>query len=115
MLSFVFGHFLCLALCLLDVFLGAGLFSCLIWRLVFCFSDAFLVQVSVPVCRNTLTIINSCTALDGCGKVPANFFLSGAPMEVTTVDGRNPAPPKKLWHDDSSVNTNQQWLPMVAR
>ncbi|CAJ1338384.1 unnamed protein product [Effrenium voratum] len=37
----------------------------------------FIKEVSVPVCRNTLTIINSCTALDGCGKVPANFFLSG--------------------------------------
>ena len=25
-----------------------------------------------------------------------------------TVDGRNPAPPKKTWNDDSTVNTNKQ-------
>ena len=30
---------------------------------------------------------------------------------VQTVDGRNPAPPKKPWNDDSNVNTNEQWLP----
>ena len=30
-----------------------------------------------------------------------------------TVDGRNPAPPKKPWDDDSSVNTNKHWFPMV--
>ena len=24
-----------------------------------------------------------------------------------TVDGQNPAPPKKPWNDDSSVNTNK--------
>ena len=42
-------------------------------------------------------------------------------MEVsprTTVDGRNPAPPNKPWHDDSPVNTNQQrfqpWFPRGA-
>ena len=32
-----------------------------------------------------------------------------------TVDGRNPAPPKKPWNDDSPVNTNNQWFPMVAK
>ena len=31
------------------------------------------------------------------------------------VDGRNPAPPKKPWNDDSLVNTNQQWFPMVSK
>ena len=32
-----------------------------------------------------------------------------------TVDGRNPAPPKTPWNDDSLVNTNKQWLPMVSK
>ena len=32
-----------------------------------------------------------------------------------TVDGRNFAPPKKPWNDDSPVNTNKQWLPMVSK
>ena len=30
-----------------------------------------------------------------------------------TVDGRNPAPPKKPWNDDSPVNTNKQRFPLV--
>ena len=30
------------------------------------------------------------------------------------MDGRNPAPPKKPWHDDSPVNTNKQRFPMVS-
>ena len=34
---------------------------------------------------------------------------------VHTVDGRNPTPPKKPWNDDSPVNTNKQWLPMVSK
>ena len=29
-----------------------------------------------------------------------------------SVDGRNPAPPKKPWNVDSPVNTNQPWFPM---
>ena len=33
----------------------------------------------------------------------------------STVDGRNPAPPKKPWNDDSPVNTNKQWFPMVSK
>ena len=32
-----------------------------------------------------------------------------------TVDGRNPAPPKKPRNDDSLVNTNKQWLSMVSK
>ena len=31
-----------------------------------------------------------------------------------TVDGRNPAPPKKPWNRDSPVNTNKQLFPMVS-
>ena len=35
----------------------------------------------------------------------------GAPHILEpTVDGRNPAPPKKPWKDDSPVNTNKQWF-----
>ena len=32
-----------------------------------------------------------------------------------TVDGQNPAPPKKPWNDDSSVNTHKQWFLMVSK
>ena len=32
-----------------------------------------------------------------------------------TVDGRNPAPPKKRWNDDSPVNINKQWICMVSK
>ena len=32
-----------------------------------------------------------------------------------TVDGQNPAPPKKCWNDDSPQNTNEQGFPMVAK
>ena len=31
------------------------------------------------------------------------------------MEGRNPAPPKKPWNDDSPVNTNNQWFPMVSK
>ena len=31
-----------------------------------------------------------------------------------TVDGRNPAPPKKPWNDNSPVNTNKQWVSLVS-
>ena len=31
-----------------------------------------------------------------------------------TVDGRNPAPPKKPWNVDSPGNTNKQWFLMVS-
>ena len=40
--------------------------------------------------------------------------LSGN-AQLATVDGRNPAPPKKPWNDDSLVNDNQQWFPMVLK
>ena len=32
-----------------------------------------------------------------------------------TVDGPNPAPPKKPCNYDSPVNTNKQWYPMVSK
>ena len=31
------------------------------------------------------------------------------------MNGRNPAPPKKPWNDDSPVNTNKQWFRMVSK
>ena len=34
---------------------------------------------------------------------------------LTTVDGRNPAPLKKPQNDESPVNTNEQWFPMVSK
>ena len=30
-------------------------------------------------------------------------------LKFTTVDGRNPAPPKKPWNDDSLVHTNKRY------
>ena len=36
------------------------------------------------------------------------------PKKSHTVDGRNPAPPKNPWIDDSPVNTNK-WFPMVSK
>ena len=30
-----------------------------------------------------------------------------------TVDGQNPAPPKKPWDNDCPVHTNKQWFPMA--
>ena len=32
-----------------------------------------------------------------------------------TVDGRNPAPPKKSWNDDSLVHTNKKLFPLVSK
>ena len=29
--------------------------------------------------------------------------------------GRNPAPPKNPWNDDSPVNPNKQWLPIISK
>ena len=37
-----------------------------------------------------------------------------ASVHFHTVDGRNPAPPKKPGNDYSLVNTNKQWLPMAS-
>ena len=34
---------------------------------------------------------------------------------VHTVDGRNPAPPKKPWNDDSPVNTHKHWFFVVSK
>ena len=31
------------------------------------------------------------------------------------MDGQDPAPPKKPWNDDSAVNTNTCWFPMVLK
>ena len=31
-----------------------------------------------------------------------------------TVDGRDPAPPKTFWNDDSLVNISKQWFSMVS-
>ena len=39
-----------------------------------------------------------------------HFEGSNLARETHTVDGRNPAPPKKPWNDDSHVNTNKPWF-----
>ena len=31
------------------------------------------------------------------------------------MDGRNPAPPKKFWNDDSPVNANEPWFATVSK
>ena len=43
--------------------------------------------------------------------IPTSSGRRGGP----TVDGRNPAPPKKPWNADSPVSTNQPWFPMVSK
>ena len=35
--------------------------------------------------------------------------------KVLVLRRRNPAPRKKPWNDDSPVNTNKQWFPMVSK
>ena len=63
--------------------------------------------------------------------IPPRVLMSRMPVELLvvsschqiallvalclTVDGRNPAPPKNPWNDDSSVNTNKQWLPLLSK
>ena len=42
-------------------------------------------------------------------------LLKTDPPPKPTVDGRNPAPPQRAWKDDSPVNTNKEWLPMVSK
>ena len=37
------------------------------------------------------------------------------PVAIPPVDGRNPAPPQRPWKDDSPVNTNKEWLPMISK
>ena len=34
---------------------------------------------------------------------------------IHTMHGRNPAPPKKPWNDDSPVNASKPWFPMVSK
>ena len=36
------------------------------------------------------------------------------PGDVLWMDEIHSAPPKKPWNDDSPVNTNRQWFPMVS-
>ena len=43
------------------------------------------------------------------------FIFAFGPMLRNTVDGRNPAPPKRPWNDGSAVNTNKQRFPMVSK
>ena len=42
-----------------------------------------------------------------CPSDPSTFEKKPHPSD--TVDGRNPAPPKKPWKDDSLVNTNKRY------
>ena len=42
-------------------------------------------------------------------------MFTGVIASLPTVDGQNPALPKKPWKDDSLVNTNKQWFPMDSK
>ena len=50
-------------------------------------------------------------ALPACGG-QKGFWGEDLWASGHTVDGRNPAPPKKQWNDAFPVNTNKQWCPM---
>ena len=43
------------------------------------------------------------------------WFQRGPITTRHTVNGRNPAPPKKPWNEYSPVNTNKQWLAMDSQ
>ena len=45
-------------------------------------------------------------------RVPAN---PNHQLRVIYLDGRNPAPLKKTRNEDSPVNTNVQWFPMISK
>ena len=38
-----------------------------------------------------------------------NIYIYIYNLPVTTVEGRNPAPPKKPWNDDSPVTINKRY------
>ena len=38
------------------------------------------------------------------------MIVPAAKSKILTVDGRNPAPPKKPWNDGSPVNPNKPWF-----
>ena len=44
-----------------------------------------------------------------------NGFVSKLGEPNHTVDGRNPAPPKKAWIGDSPVNAHKHWFPLVSK
>ena len=85
-----------------------------------------ILYMSVCVCVCLLSpafLVFGGTLLIGCfaAKGTLNMLSSGAliaKIEFThTVDGCEIyfAPPKKSWKDDSSVNANKQWFPMVSK
>ena len=59
-------------------------------------------------------------AFVGFGQVPPSRSSSSLCKKSGrhTVDGQNPAPPKRPWHDDSPVNINiinKQWFPISPK
>ena len=44
-----------------------------------------------------------------CQRMKLSSYFSWG-LTIHTVDGRNPAPPKKPWNDDSPANTNTPWV-----
>ena len=45
---------------------------------------------------------------------PGEHQIGWQPIWSHIVDGQNPAPPKNPWNEDSPVNTNEQWFPMLS-
>ena len=58
---------------------------------------------------------SGCAGFGLCFHSPRGHFGYIFLSHSHTVDGRNPAPPKKPWNHDSPVHTNKQWLPMFFR
>ena len=48
------------------------------------------------------------------GSTQLNLLIPSFPLQAT-VDGQNPAPPKKPRENDCPVNTNKQWFPVVSK
>ena len=51
------------------------------------------------------------TRIDVCSHA-LRVWLGSQKKGNATVDGRNPAPPKKPRNDDPPVNANKHWFPM---
>ena len=66
-------------------------------------------HVKVRLC-GVVGALQLCIRFGAC----RDYHSKGTSLELSdTVDGRNPAPPKKPWNADSPVNTNQPCFPWI--
>ena len=54
-------------------------------------------------------------ATDAPGQDSAPVGMDETDETLLWMDEIHFAPPKKPWNDDSPVNTNKQWFPMVSK